>query len=211
MKVTETKYYDDALDNVPLNHNVGFFTGLVPYVGSIPWFYNIWRNISPGPLRDQRIGDKISPVGISMKLYIENAVDRPNVMFRLIVCVLPKEYNGTVTSPNFNPFQSMATGNRMLLPPDMDKGVKFLYDRVIRAPAGVQRTEGGTYEKRINLLKKLWIKSKKGSVITFNQALQQIVNRPLALYVIPYEAYSTSQESTVSFLSGMARLYYKDI
>ncbi|MEO5351340.1 MAG: hypothetical protein H7836_17110 [Magnetococcus sp. YQC-3] len=208
MKTSETKYYDDALDNVPLNHNCGFFVGLVPYVGSIPWFFNIWRNISPGPLRDQRIGDKISPVGISIKLWIGNKQDRPNTMHRVIVAVLPRQYNGVVTTTNFDPFQNMATGNRMLLPADTDKGVKFLYDRIIRMPPNQEKSN---LDKEITCFKKLWIKSKKGSTITYNQALQQIVNRPLALYVIPYEQYNTSQESVVASVSGMARLYYKDV
>jgi len=216
MKTSETKYYDDALDNVPLNHNVGFYQGLVPYVGSVPWFFNIWRNISPGPLRDQRIGDKISPVGISMKLWIANKFDRPNVLHRIIIAVLPKEYNGAVTTTNFNPFQNMATGNRLLLPADTDKGVKFLYDKVVRLTSN-QAIGGGYPEFNAAVNKegaryfKLWIKSKKGATITYNQALQQIINRPLALYVIPYEQNNTAETSTVASVSGMARLYYKDI
>jgi len=213
MKTSETKYYDDALDNVPLNHNCGFFSGLVPYVGSVPWFFNIWRNISPGPLRDQRIGDKISPVGISLKLWIANKVDRPNCLHRIIIAVLPKQYNGVVTTTDFNPFQNMATGNRLLLPADTDKGVKFLYDKVVRLTSnqaiGINYPQDTTKEG--TRLFKMWIRSKKGATITYNQALQQIVNRPLALYIIPYEQNNTSQESVVASVSGMARLYYKDL
>jgi len=214
MKTSETKYYDDALDNVPLNHNCGFFSGLVPYVGSVPWFFNIWRNISPGPLRDQRIGDKISPVGISLKLWISNKFDRPNVLHRIIIAVLPKQYNGVVTTTDFNPFQNMATGNRLLLPADKDKGVKFLYDRIHRPANGnFFDNEGATGRSAREHTKmvKLWIKRKRSRDIIYDTTSNDIVNKPLAVYAIPYEQFSTLQTDNIASITCLMRMYYKDL
>ncbi len=71
---------------------------------------------------------------MSLKIYLANKVDRPNTMIRLIVAVLPKEVNGTLTTAVFDPFQVVnngAQGNNMLLAADTDVGVSFFTTRSI--------------------------------------------------------------------------------
>ncbi len=210
MKNTETKFYESGLDNMQLYHNKGFailVPGAVP--SSIPFLFNFWSNITPGSGRDQRIGDKIMPRGMSLNLFIANKQDRPNARWRVMICTVPKEYNGTVTgSANFDPFQNTGTGNRLLLAPDHDKGVKVLYDR-IHLPANYQ--EKSNLDKEKAKVISLWIKRKNAKPIVFNQALQQIVNRPIAVYIIPYEQYSTLETDNIASVSARARVYYKDI
>lgn len=209
MKNTETKFYESGLDNMQLFHNKGF--GILapgPVPSSIPFLFNFWSNITPGSGRDQRIGDKITPRGMSLTMFIANKQDRANARWRVMICTVPKEYNGTVTgSANFDPFQNTGTGNRLLLAPDHDKGVKVLYDR-IHLPANYQ--EKTNLDKEKAKVIKLWIKRKNAKPIVFNQALQQIVNRPIAVYIIPYEQYSTLETDNIASVSARARVYYKD-
>jgi len=219
MKKAETKYYDRALENHQLYHNLGSNVGgLVPTnVTAIPQFFNPWAFIARGTERSNRIGDKITPRGMSLKLYLANKWDRPQTMVRLIVAILPKQVNGTITTAQFDPFQianSGSNGNNMLWPADSNIGVKFLYDRIIRIPQrGIVNgaTVGGGNQKELQTMVKLWIKRKRSRDIVYGDFALDIVNKPLAIYAIPYEQYSTLTTDNVMSLSGVMRLYYKDV
>jgi len=214
MKKAETKYKDIACENVQLYHNLGATTLLAPgNVSSISQFFNPWAGIAAGTGRNQRVGDKITPRGMSMKIYLANKYDRPNTMVRLIVAVLPKTYNGAVTTSVFYPFQVFAgTGNNMLIPADQDKGVKFLYDKIHRI--GDQDSGhiiGANQSRERTKIVKLWIKRKRSRDIIFDNNLAEIVNKPLAVFAIPYEQYSTIETDNVTSFAGVLRMYYKDV
>ena len=211
----ETKYYDIGAEDYQLYHNVGTGTGAVPPGGvrSIPVLFNPWAYIEKGTERFQRIGDKITPRGMKVTMYLANKWDRPATMLRVIVAVLPKSRNGVITGSQFDPFQipnSFALGNRMLMPADQDKGVKFLYDKVIRITDRLPAVNiNGTKENTTVI--KLWIRRKRSNNIIFDTSTQDIVNKPLAVYVIPYEQFSTLETSNVASVAAYTRLYYKDI
>jgi len=217
MKKAETKYYDRALENHQLYHNLGSNVGgLVPVnVTAIPQFFNPWAFIDKGTGRFGRIGDRITPRGMSLKLYIANKWDRPQTLIRLIVAILPKQVNGVITTAQFDPFQianSGANGNNLLFPADHNGGVKFLYDKIIR-PRQSGVVNGGTNlgNRELQMITKLWIKRKRSSDIVYGDTALDIINKPLAVYAIPYEQYSTVTTDNVASLAGFMRLYYKDV
>jgi len=221
MKQVETKYFDIAFENRQLYHNLGSEPSppgvVIPVnvTSSSDWF-NPWSKIQRGTERSQRIGDKIQPIGMSLKIYLANKDDRPNTMYRLIVAVLPKEYNGAIPTNVFDPFQianSGINGNNMIWPADSNIGVKFLYDRIHRfAPQGTMKSNGaGDPEKELTKVIKLWIKRKRSNNIVFADYNQSIVNKPLAIYCIPYEQYSTLTTDRVGSWAGVMRMYYKDV
>ena len=140
MKAAETKYQDIGFEDRQLYHNLGSEPNppgvVIPVnvTSSSDWF-NPWAKITQGTARSQRIGDKIIPRGMSLKLYLACKQERPHTMFRIIVAILPMQVNGTITTNVFDPFQipNIGTiGNNMLFPSDSDEGVKFLYDKVHR-------------------------------------------------------------------------------
>lgn len=216
MKNAETKYYDRALENHQLYHNLGSNVGgLVPVnVTSIPQFFNPWAFIDKGTGRFQRVGDKITPRGMSLKLYLANKSDRPNTMIRLIVAILPKQVNGTITTAQFDPFQianSGTNGNNMLFPADSNVGVKFLYDKIITmGPTVTGDTSIGGQRER-NKIVRLWIKRKRSRDIVYGDTALDIINKPMAVYAIPYEQYSTLTTDNIASVAGFMRLYYKDV
>lgn len=213
MKKAETKYFDRALENHQLYHNLGSnIGGLIPLSPTaIPQFFNPWAFIAQGTGRFQRIGDKITPRGMSLKLYIAGKADRPNTAYRVIVAVLPKLVNGIITTAQFDPFQIANSGlnnNNMLKYADSDVGVKFLYDRIHRVQQ-FQRTGGDL--KEMTKYIKLWIKRKRSRDIVYNTSALDIVNKPLAVYCFPYEQFSTLTTDNIASLAGEMRLYYKDV
>jgi len=213
MKKAETKYYDIAIENEQLYHNCGTYQLLFPgFIRSIPAWFNPWANIQQGTGRMQRIGDKITPRGMSVKLYLANKSDRPNTMVRVIVAILPKLVAGAVTGTRFDPFQLAnlgANGNYMINPADSDKGIKFLYDK-IHAVGHVQWT-GGNNPKEMTKTVRLWIKNKGNRPIVYDQGTFDVNIRPLAIYVIPYEQYSTLNTDNIASCAGFMRMYYKDL
>lgn len=215
MKKAETKYYDRSLENHQLYHNLGSNVGgLVPVnVTAIPQFFNPWAFIGKGDNRFQRIGDKITPRGMSLKLYLANKYDRPLTMVRIIVAILPKVVDGTITTAQFDPFQianSGLNGNNIIQPADTNVGVKFLYDRIVTLTNGWDYGSSASAKERTKVIK-LWIKRKRSRDIVYADATLQIVNKPLAVYAIPYEQYSTLTTDNTTSLAGYMRLYYKDV
>jgi len=58
---------------------------------------------------------------------------------------------------------------------------------------------------------KIKLLRKDANVITFDSGAQNIVNNPLALYVIPYDSFGTLISDNVATYAYSARLNYKDM
>jgi len=219
MKKSETKMYHFAEENIQLNHNIGRNAGtvLLPSMGSFTNLFNIWADIPKGTGSYNRIGDRITPRGMMLKVYMANKVDRPNTMIRLIIARVPKAINGTATTvSNVNPFETTLqlgnNGNKMLMNADKDRGIKFLYDKIFRMGDNVSGPGSADQRKERQRVVKLWIKSKKTRDIVFDSAgADQIVNNPVLCWAIPYEQYGTPETDTVASLAYEGKLYYKDL
>lgn len=206
--------------NVPLFHNLGagVDTGILlvpPTVEtSIQLLFNPWEYIQRGTARQNRIGDKISPRGMALKLFLSNFADHPNVQYRVIVAILPKMVQGSIVSTNFNPFQipsNFTQGSNLLRYADQDKGVRFLYDRIHTPNASwmAARASGGLTRRPSKTIK-LWIRRKKAGPIVFDESTNVIVNRPIAVYVIPYAEFTTLQTTALGTVDALMQLYWKD-
>ncbi len=98
--------------------------------------------------------------------------------------------------------------------PDQQLRLRYraLYDKIHRMPQEAFVPDAGfnwTRKEQTKMIK-LWIKS-KGSNVVFETFVQRIVNKPLAVYVIPSEQYSTLTTDNVGSMAGIMRLYYKDV
>lgn len=211
MNQAETKDFTIGVENVQLYHNVG--CSALGFTTSIPDLFNPWARIAKGTQSFNRIGDVITPRGMALKIYMANKDDRPNTAIRIIVAVLPKSVGSTVTAAAFDPFEQIQNysdvQNAMCLNADKDRGIKFLYDKIHRMP--VQAVQVNTV-KFCEMTKyiKLWIRNKRGQIV-FDREAQNIVNKPIAVYAIPYEQYSTSVLSNVASLAAQLKMYYKDV
>jgi len=219
MKKVETKKYQFADENVQLYHNIGYTTTpLVPSQCSLAQVFNIWADIDRGTGSFGRIGDRISPRGMSLKLWLANKDDRPNIMYRIIVATTPKAIGGTaVTNTNVDPWDDIqlgSNGNKMIRLLDKDRGVRTLYDKVITLgnDSGAYTNVSGWIRKERHIYKKLWIKKKNARDIVYDSTgSNQIVNNPIHVWVIPYEQYSTLTTDNIASMAYQGCIYYKDV
>jgi len=206
-----------AEENVQLYHNTGKAGGA--YV--TPILFNPWRFISQGTTENQRVGDEIYPRGMSLRIWMANKLDRPNILYRLVVCVLPRMYNASVTnagsldlgvSPNTG-----TNGNYCCLPVDTTKGIKVLYDKVLRNEMGVSQSAAGdnmtsyVFRKECHLFKKLFIKRSKNNKIKYTRQTQEIENKFIAVYLIPYDSYGTLTTDNIASCAYTCTMYFKDV
>jgi len=219
MKKAETKFYHFAEENIQLNHNIGRNAGtaLIPAMGSLTNMFNIWADIPKGTGSSQRIGDRVTPRGMALKIYLANKQDRPNSMVRIIIARVPKAINGTATTvSNVNPFETTLqlgnNGNKMLMNADSDRGVRFLYDKIHRVGPQTFGYAASQYQKEQTKVLRLWIKSKRSRDIVFDSTnSSQIVNNPILMWAIPYEQYSTKETDEIASIAYEGKLYYKDV
>lgn len=216
-KMTETKFFQYGRENVQLYHDVGASTG--PAITHTALVFNPWQLISQGTQQHQRVGDKLNPSMMVARLWLANKSDRPNVMYRIVVARLPKNYNGVITAANtLDLFRAddngFGNGNSMCGMIDNDKGIRAYYDKTINVQTGISSTVAGDpdvwYEKENHILIKLKIKRKKSRPIVF-EPTGGIVNNPVGVYVIPYDSYGTLQTDNIASCAITMRLYYKDI
>ncbi len=185
-KKTETKYFDIVDENANLYHNIGPSVNL-PVVGaitsSIPQFFNPWADITQGTGRGQRIGDKIEPRGMKVKLWLSNKADHPNIMYHILLVRVPKTIGAVVTLYNNQyPFQvpdQGKTGNSLILPLDSDRGFKAYYDKIVSCQVDISQGPSGGKEYHRTI--RMWIKKKNSRPVVYNQGQQKIVHNPVDL------------------------------
>ena len=211
-KQVELKYADYGQENNQLYHNLGASATNLRGIIFDPWVLP-----AKGDNRDQRNGDEIIPIGMRLKLWLANKSDRPNLLYRVIVAVIPRVYGNTITTIDniniFSPLTFGTNGNNMMSVLDKEKGIKTLYDRIFRVEGGMSAVYGaGTwankeYHKPVNI----FIQRKKSRKIKFdNNNPNHIINNPLGVYVIPYDSYGTLTTDNVASCAWWFRLMYRD-
>lgn len=206
----ETKFFEASYENKALYHNIGF-SDVLPagdFDGTSVDFFNPWADLLKGTGRANRIGDEITPVGLSLSIWLANKQDRPNLMYRVIVARVPKAVEGVPTnyiSLKYWQIEDQGQlGNKMIRAIDKDRGIKTLYDKVFTLNYG---TQGKEYHKKM----KLWLSRKTQRKVIFeNGNTGTIVNNPLVLLIIPYDSYGTLITDNVASCAFRYRLYFKD-
>jgi len=154
---------------------------------------------------------------MSVRLYLENVDDRPNIHYRIIIGVAPKQRaDGTVTDWNNLEMLDQGSPGNLIRHSANDLGYKFLYDRVISKEIGSSWVAVGTaVNKRCHLFRKIWIKKKKANKIVYNTSatgvVANIVNKPMFMAVIPYDSQNTLATDLIARLSFQTKLYWKDV
>lgn len=216
LKTSETKYRIAAVENLALYHDRGDAVAgaLATTQGAMIW--NPWFSISRGTAPGNRIGDEIYPVGMALRLCYWCAADRQAQFVRIIVASVPRvsTYPGgpgpVVTDEGkvdlMDPAGSNDTVTGMIK--SSDTGIKVLYDRIWTGTAK-GKTEDADELGDNRFFKKIWLKAKRGSKITWGVD-GYIKNNPIGVWVLPYDDYNTLRTDILGRCSFTYKLYFKD-
>lgn len=217
MKKMETKHATLASEAAALYHN-----GQISLTNTQPTtnaqMFNVWKLIVPGTAVNNRIGTEIWPRGMSMRIFLENMPDRPNIHYRIIIGAAPKQRSDGVAT-NYNNLELLDQGGtvgNLCRHPTTDLGYKIFYDRVFRneSHSNLVNAGGATDDVKSHIFKKVWIRRKKAGKIIYNNSasgvVAEIVNKPLFFCVIPYDSTNTLATDHVANMSYQTKLYWKD-
>lgn len=210
MRKTETKFFIQGGDDTLLYHDRGrdTATAVSGNQGALVW--DPWRNIPRGTGARERIGDEIYPRGMLVRLTCYNALDRGALFYRVMVVKLNRVINGTgMTGGNFDLFEANGSNDTIASITKADQGIKVYYDRVFTRQGQTLGAAAASNRKQ-RLFKKIWINPKGTKKIIFSDA-NQIVNNPLAVFVIPYDEYATLRTDNVANCQWSIKLFYKDV
>lgn len=216
MKKSETKNTTVSQEGLDVYHN-GQISALNQQPTTDAQFFNIWRyNITCGPGLNQRIGTEIQPRGCSIRLYLENDVNRPNLHWRIIIGVAPKlKIDGLTTTAYDNLEMMDGIGGNLVRHINTEAGYKILYDRIYKNEIGISTKAGDWTLRRCHKFLKIWLRRKRGSKITFvsavNGATSAINNKPVFMACIPYDSNNTLATDYVGEVNWQAKLYWKDL
>ena len=212
MKKAETKYAVINRENVQLYHNVGETGGaagpyLNPYTDAT--FFNCWALINQGAAVFNRVGNEIYPRGMCIRLWLANKNDRPNLHYRVVIGCLPKTNvaGAVTTATNFQWLENYF--NVLQGFPNHDAGVKLFYDKVFKNEIGFSEVAGLSHKEN-HMFKKIFIKRKRSSKITFAAGTNVIKNKPVFMAVIPYDSYGTLVTDNIASMAYSCKLYWKD-
>jgi len=219
----ETKVADFGGENIQLYHNAGETGGAVgPFLapqGNVN-FFNPWRLILAGTADFNRIGNEIEPRGMRLRIWLANKLDRPNIIYRVSVGILPKLNQAGVVTTATNAEWLMPTvgnGNNLIRRVNHDLGVKMLFDRLIRNEQGSnlvanELLQSDQNNKECHKVVDIWIRRKRSSKIIYNGAGAgaTIVNKPVFLCVTPYDSFGTLVTDNIASYAYNCTLYFKD-
>lgn len=200
-------------ENLELYHDVGFGSGPTSYQFPIEW--NSWNAIGQGNTSSTRVGEKITPRMMVVRLWLANKSDRPNIIYRIIVAKIPKTIAGTlITGTNIDLFRADhlgTNGNTICGFINSEKGIRAYYDRIISVEGrpGQRVVSADTfYGAETHRFVKFVIKRKRSNTLLYNG--NDLVNNPIGIWVIPYDSYGTLQTDKIASCAMTLRMYYKD-
>jgi hypothetical protein len=202
LKNSETKHTHQILENNQLYHNVPFMlvynmlscdegvsdpnSGLTNFVG--------------------RIGNEVIARGISIKLWIANKRDRPNVMYRIIVYKYTQLSGSGITAPP-HPYLSQGSSNYMIRDLDADKfkivkSYRFnLQNNVAFSdPAHTRETH-----KYISLYIPL-----KNRRVKYEETYDMALGWNYAISIVAYDSYGTLTTDNIASIAYNQKFYFKD-
>jgi len=134
-------------------------------------------------------------------------------MYRVMVMVIPRYYNGAVTNSAFDWRDSNGTSNIMTAWTKPDTGIKVLYDKTFNVNQGYAAAVTGTTTfvgREGHKLVKFYIRSKSGQKLLWAPD-GQMVNKPIIIGVYAYDSYGTITTDNIASCTINTKYYWKDV
>lgn len=198
----ETKQVHRVLENINVNHNQGYaFTNLLYTTQGIN------DNDTGANNYNCRLGDEVQGKGISIKLWIANKLDRPNIMYRLVVFKYQSQSIPTLSSIFVG-----ANGNKIM--DDLDREyITPVYQKLFNLQVGYSAYPSGSLGdadgREAHIYKKIYIPLKDKKIHYNNGgSVPKFVDYGFAL--IPYDSYGTLTTDNICSFSYQMKFYFKD-
>lgn len=203
LKNSETKYVHVSAENNNMYHNTPFIVNSL-----VNTQQGIGDNGAGTTVLTSRIGDEVVARGISIKLWIANKLDRPNVMYRVIVYKY-QSFSQPVGSVMFK----TGTGNKIM--DDIDKEyISPIYQKIFNLQVGYSAFPNPTINgdqdgREAHRYIQLWIPLKNKKIHYADaSAIPKFTNYGFTL--LPYDSYGTLTTDNISSFSYQYKFYFKD-
>ena len=159
---------------------------------------------SVGTTQSTRIGDAVVGVGLSLKIWLSQKLDRPNIMYRLIV------FHSSISTGLIS-FANGSIGNKMLATVDTD-AVGVIKQFLITPKAGDFSLETGAANKERSTYKSFNINLNK-RIIKYNGdggAQPRDLKNNINVAIIAYDSFGTLITDNIASFAYQACFYFKD-
>jgi len=202
LKGCETKNTHVIVENNNLYHNSQFIVN-----GLLATTYGTGDDNSGLSANNVRLGDAVIARGLSIKLWIANKLDRPNVMYKIIVF----RYQS-----NDNPsdiFLSQSTTNIMLRDFDTEK-YSIIAQKSFNLQVGFSAIPNGDGTSNLNRKEahkyvKFYIPL-KNKQIRYNNNSQIPKFKNIGFMAAPYDSYGTLTTDNIASFAYNYKFYFKD-
>jgi len=203
LKNSETKYNHYIAENQNMFHNAGFIKNNI---------LNCTQGITDTGtglgVYSNRIADEVIARGISIKLWIANKLDRPNVMYRMIVYKYQSQ-----SPPASTALFKGANGNKIM--DEVDKEyITPVYQKIFNLQVGYSATvnagvNGDTDGREAHTYKQIWVplKNKKIHYVD-GGSIPKFID--YGFFIVPYDSYGTLGTDNIASVSFQYKFYFKD-
>lgn len=202
LKKAETKNTLNIVEDNQLYHNTQTLRNNLLFTST-----GITDNQDATSSYASRIGDSVVARGLSIKLWIANKLDRPNVMYRIIVY----RYYGSAPT---DVFHTQGTANLMLRDFNTEK-YKVLYSKRINLQIGTSfipdvPTVSGVQRKEAHKYLKIWIPL-KNKTIQYQNGVGNPMKGDIGFCVVPYDSFGTLTTDNIASYAFNYKFYFKDL
>lgn len=204
LKQCETKRSNFYNENINLSHNVTY------YIDNLMRTEEGGTNPTGGFVNN-RVGNAVTARGLSVKLWISNKVDRPNVMYKIFLVSHPTRLvSSTLNDTVF--WQGLdgtgSTMNRMMDHVAINR-VKILKALQIGPSHEANYSQNPDKHEKSRLVQ-FYVSLRNKNVMYNADNAQMPAFSTLALAIVPYDSYGSLQTDIVASFAYNIRFYFKD-
>jgi len=202
LKPVETKHTHNIVENINLNHNAPYMVGTLLNTTT-----SVLDNNTGAQNYACRVGDEVIARGISFKIWFANKLDRPNVMYKIIIF----EYKSGTTLSNPAPYYSQGTANYMIRDLDTEtykiiKVVNFNLQtnaqRIITVGGALVGAEG---HKAVSIY--IPLRNRK---IKYENNSTTPRFTDMGYSIVAYDSYGTAITDSIATFAINTKFYFKD-
>lgn len=200
LRNTETKYAIGSSENVQLYHAGG--------TGPTYMFRTNMLATSQGNTQQTRLGDMVYGRYLSVKMWLSNKADRPNVMYRIMLVAMPADQ---VSAGSPTGFLRGETTNPMMDSVNTDT-YKVIYQKLIQPFSGDYSIESGATTREHSKYIKMVVPLKNRPIQyrTDGGTIPLAQKSCISLFVCAYDAYGTLTTDNIASFSVVYKFYFKD-